>query len=360
MTQREQQVLKLIQADPMISQQAIADELGITRSSVAVHISNLMKKGYITGKGYVLPPETYAVVVGGVNVDIGGRSYAPLVCADSNPGKVTISMGGVGRNIAHNMCLMDLDVRLLTAYGDDLNGQRFSSSCSELGIDVSRSLRVAGEATSCYLYLADHQGEMALAISDMEICKRITPEYLASNASLLQGAQVIVADTNIPEESLHYLANNSTAPLFIDPVSTTKAKKLLPILSSIHTLKPNILEAALLSDITISEDADVERAAQILLEKGVKRVFITMGSRGIYAAQAGEAYWIPSIPGTMINTTGCGDAVTAALVWAYLNEKGLKDSALAGLAAGSIAMESKETINPAMCISALKKRAYNL
>ena len=71
MTQREQQVLKLIQADAMISQQAIADKLGITRSSVAVHISNLMKKGYITGKGYVLRAETYAVVVGGVNVDIG-------------------------------------------------------------------------------------------------------------------------------------------------------------------------------------------------------------------------------------------------------------------------------------------------
>lgn len=360
MTQREQQVLKLIQADPMISQQAIADKLGITRSSIAVHISNLMKKGYITGKGYVLRAETYAVVVGGVNVDIGGRSYSPLVSADSNPGKVSISMGGVGRNIAHNMRLMDLDVRLLTSYGDDLNGQRFSASCSELGIDISRSLRIVGETTSSYVYLADNRGEMALAISDMEICKRITPEYLASNASLLQGAQVIVADTNIPEVSLQYLANNSACPLFIDPVSTTKAKKLLPILSSIHTLKPNILEAALLAGIPIEKDADVEQAAQILLEKGVKRVFITMGSRGVYAAQADEAYWIPSIPGAMVNTTGCGDAVTAALVWAYLNEKNLRDSALAGLAAGSIAMESQETINPAMCISALKKRAYNL
>ena len=51
MTQREQQILALIGADPMISQQALADALGITRSSVAVHISNLIKKGYIAGKG---------------------------------------------------------------------------------------------------------------------------------------------------------------------------------------------------------------------------------------------------------------------------------------------------------------------
>lgn len=359
MTQREQQVLRLIQADPMISQQAIADALGITRSSAAVYISNLMKKGYITGKGYVLRPETYAVVVGGVNVDIGGRSYAPLVAADSNPGTVTISMGGVGRNIAHNMCLMDVDVRFLTAYGDDLNGQRFVSSCSELGIDISRAMKVTGEATSSYLYLADHQGEMALAISDMQIAKRITPEYLASNLSLLQGARVVVADTNIPEASLKFLAENCTPPLFIDPVSTAKAQKLMPVLSSIHTLKPNILEAALLSGITIETDEDVEKAAAVLLDKGVERVFITMGPRGVYAAQRTEQFWVPNVSGNMVNTTGCGDAFTAALVWAYLEDKNLKDSALAGLAAGSIAMESQETINSAMNITALKKRAYN-
>ena len=47
MTQRERQVLQLIESDPMISQQGIADALGITRSSAAVHISNLMKKGCI-------------------------------------------------------------------------------------------------------------------------------------------------------------------------------------------------------------------------------------------------------------------------------------------------------------------------
>ena len=110
MPHRERQILNLIAANPMISQQELADSLNITRSSVAVHISNLLKKGYIAGKGYVLRTGSYAVVVGGVNVDIGGRSHAKLVAADSNPGKVSVSLGGVGRNIAHNMALMGVDV----------------------------------------------------------------------------------------------------------------------------------------------------------------------------------------------------------------------------------------------------------
>lgn len=356
MTQRERQILSLIENNPMISQQELADALQITRSSVAVHISNLQKKGYIAGKGYVLRTGAYAVVVGGVNVDIGGRAAAKLVDADSNPGTVTVSLGGVGRNIAHNLTLLGTDVRMLTAYGDDLYGQRIASSCGELGIDIGHALRVSGAATSTYLYIADEAGEMALALSDMEVCKKITPAYLAANLSMLQNAQVVVADANIPAESLAWLAENCRAPLFCDPVSTAKATKLLPILHRIHTLKPNLLEAELLSGVKVQTEADVEKAARVLLEKGVRRVFISMGAKGIYAATAEEQMWLSNLPGNMVNTTGCGDALMAALVWAYLEDADLKHTALAGLAAGAVAMESAETINPAMSAVALKER----
>lgn len=356
MTQRERQILQLIEADPLISQQDIAQKLGITRSSVAVHISNLTHKGCIAGRGYVLRSGSYVVVVGGVNVDIGGRSFAPLVDSDSNPGTVSVSLGGVGRNIAHNLALLGTDVRMLTAYGDDLNGERVAASCSELGIDLSQALRVSGGTTSTYLYLADPEGEMALAISDMEICKRITPSYLAAHLSLLQNAQVVVLDANLPEESIHYLLDNLTVPVFVDPVSTVKAEKIRPVLNKIHTLKPNRLEAALLSGVEIYTREDVEKAADKLTEMGVHRMFISLGAEGVYAAMDTERLWLPNLPGQMVNTTGCGDAFMGALVWAYLEGMDLRTTALAGLAAGSIAMESAETINPAISAEAVKAR----
>ena len=359
MTQRERQILQLIESNPMISQQELADTLGITRSSVAVHISNLMAKGQIAGRGYVLRTGSYAVVVGGVNIDIGGKSFAPLVAADSNPGTVKLSLGGVGRNIAHNLSLLGTDVRMLTAFGDDLYGQRIVASCAELGIDVGHACRVAGATTSTYLYVTDETGEMALAVSDMAVCEKITPAYLASNLGLLQNAQLVIADANIPAESLVFLAENSTVPLFCDPVSTTKAEKLRPILHKIHTLKPNRLEAELLSGMKIETRADMEKAADKLLERGVHRLFISLGSEGVYAAMGDERLWLPNLPGKMVNTTGCGDAFMAAIGWAYLEGMDLKTTALAGLAAGSIAMESEETINPAMSAAAIQNRMNN-
>ena len=356
MTQREKQILDLIAENPMISQQELADTLNITRSSVAVHISNLLKKGYIAGKGYVLRTGSYAVVVGGVNVDIGGRSHNKLVAADSNPGKVQISLGGVGRNIAHNMALMGLDVKMLTAMGEDVYGNRIADSCRTLGIDASHALRLSDCATSTYLYIADETGEMALALSDMEVCDRITPSYLSANQQVLQNGRVIVADANIPAETLVYLAENCTAPIFCDPVSTIKAEKLRPVLNRIHTLKPNRLEAELLSGVPVRQRQDAEKAAKVLLEKGVQRVFLSMGADGVYAADQQEQMWLQNLPGQMVNTTGCGDAFMAALVWAWMQDLPLRETALAGLAAGSIAMESSETINPAMSATALKLR----
>jgi len=360
MTQRERQILKMIECNPMISQQELADALGITRSSVAVHISNLMAKGHIAGRGYVLRSGSYVVVVGGINVDIGGRSYVSLVAGDSNPGSVKLSLGGVGRNIAHNLSLLGIDVRLLTAFGDDVNGQRVAASCVELGIDTSHARCVAGAATSTYLYLTDEKGEMALAISDMEICEKITPAYLASNLSLLQNAQLVIVDCNIPQESLIYLAENCTVPLFCDPVSTAKAEKLRPVLDKIHTLKPNRLEAEILSGVKIETRADVEKAADRLLELGVHRLFISMGSEGVYAAMDNERLLLPTLPGKMVNTTGCGDAFMGAIGWAYLEGMNLKETAMAGLAAGAIAMETEETINSAMSATAIYNRMNNI
>ena len=217
-----------------------------------------------------------------------------------------------------------------------------------------------GAATSTYLFIADEKGDMALAVSDMEIYDHVTPAFLAGRSRLLQNAQLIVIDTNIPAESIAWLADNVKLPIFADPVSTAKAEKLRPVLGKLHTLKPNRLEAELLSGVAITDQKSLDKAVDVLLGTGLRRVFVSLGGDGVYAAAHNQRLHVPCCPGTMVNTTGCGDAAMAAIAWAYLEGTGLERTARAAMAAGSIAMESSETINPNMSAQVLKARAEQL
>lgn len=298
----------------------------------------------------------YAVVCGGANIDIGAHSFAPLRDRDSNPGRVELSLGGVGRNIAHNMRLLGVPTYLLTALGGDSRALQIEQSCRELGIDLSHALRVPDGRTSTYVFVGDSDGDMAIAVSDMEICEKLTPDYFASQLDLLNGAAAVVIDANLPRGSIAYLTEHCTAPIFIDPVSTVKAEKLRGLLARVHTLKPNRIEAELLSGVQITDGESLRQAAQALLDQGVGRVFLSLGGDGVLAAQRGEVRAVPICKAEMRNATGAGDAMMASLVWSFLSGRTLAESAAAGTAAAALAVESEETINPAMSAEAVERR----
>ncbi len=295
-----------------------------------------------------------AAVVGGVNIDIGGFAAAPLAARESNPGAVRMSLGGVGRNIAHNLSLLGLRPTLVTALGGDLFAQRVEASCAALGIDLSLSLRVPGARSSTYLFLAGPEGDMALAVSDMEIYANLTPAALSERMDALNRAPALVLDANLPAESIEYLCAHAAAPVFADPVSAAKAERLRPVLSRLHTLKPNRREAELLSGVRITDERSLRRAADALLDTGLRHVYISLGPEGVLAADRNSRVRLSAARGPAVSTTGCGDAFMAALVWAHLRDLTLEESARAGRAAAGLTMAAEETVNPKLSAAALR------
>ena len=81
MTERERQIIELLRENPMLPQAEIAQRLGITRSSVGVHLANLSKKGYILGKGYVLAEAGERYVVGNSIAESQNISIVTLHCS---------------------------------------------------------------------------------------------------------------------------------------------------------------------------------------------------------------------------------------------------------------------------------------
>lgn len=290
----------------------------------------------------------YVAVVGAVNMDICGRPLKKLIFRDSNPGTVRLTPGGVGRNIAHNLRLLGENVTFLTVFGEDAYAETLRRDCAALGMDLSCAETIRGGRTSSYLYITDEHGEMQLGLSDTDISSSITPDYLASHLDVLNGAVAVVMDGNLTEETISWLGAHCTAPLFADPVSVTKAERMRASLGRIHTFKPNLTEGQ-----NLTGETEPEAIARAMLAQGVQRVFLSMGPDGILAAQGDALVHLPCLPTRLVNTTGGGDAVMAALVWAFVHGLDLRASAAAALRAGKCTVEYNGTNNPALSPSLL-------
>lgn len=281
------------------------------------------------------------IVIGGANMDVGGQSAAPLRLRDSNPGSVVLRPGGVGRNIAHDLRLLGLEVSLVTALGDDLFGAGLRQSCEALGMDLSMTLTVPGARSSTYLYVTDETGEMHVGLADMDVTDALTPAVLSPLMARINASAAVVLDANLSAETLDFLAAACTAPLYADPVSTAKAPRLQRALPKLAAIKPNVLEAAALTG-----ESDPERAARGLQRAGVRRVLVSLGAQGMLAAEGDRLLHLPCLPGPVVNTTGAGDAAMAAVVWAGLRGLGLEETARAALSCGAQTAACAETNPP--------------
>lgn len=288
-------------------------------------------------------------VIGGVNMDIGGSPLVKLVMRDSNPGVITARPGGVGRNIAHDLRLLGVEVSLVAAVGGDVYGQGILDSCAALGIDMSLARFLPDMRSSTYLYVTDETGDMEIGIADMEITSCITPEYVASHLDKLNAFDAVVLDANLDAETLEFAARNITAPIIADPVSTAKAVRLLPVLDRLWAIKPNIYEAEKLTG-----EKDPEKAAAALIAAGVKRVFISLGEEGMLAADECACIRMPREFVTVVNTTGAGDAATAAIVWAGLQGRDVAGCARAAVKAGAITASVEGANNPELSADRLQ------
>jgi pseudouridine kinase len=293
------------------------------------------------------------IVIGASNVDISATSLLPLVQEDSNPGRVHTGLGGVGRNIAENLARLGHDVRLLAAYGDDAFAERALSHAAQIGLDCSLSPRFPGGASSVYVCVNNPNGDMAVAVNDMAICARITPQVIHDRLAAINASDAVVLDANLPEDTIAAIAQSFTKPLFADAVSTLKASRLRPALSRLFGLKVNRMELETLANMTISGQADLPAATFRLHALGIRTVLVTLGEQGAFASDGTRhVFACPHSP-PIRNATGCGDAFTAAAVAAILDNCPLETVLDYGLACAGICSQSEEAVSPELSIATL-------
>lgn len=290
--------------------------------------------------------------LGGANLDVHGKSSSPIIMRDSNPGSLHTSMGGVMRNILDNANRLGLDVLIATLVGDDTYGKILRQGCQERGMDTRLMKTIPGQVSSSYVSIMDNEGDMLVAISDMSILKKMDRAYVEECLPFFNQCDLVVCDGNLcnaDPSCLEALVEGCEKPLYMDPVSTAWAKKMLPYLSRFDTIKPNRLEMEILSGMQIQTVEDLDAACDRLLDLGVRRIFTSLGKDGIYYKDARGAIWGRSHGfNQLANATGAGDATMAGILYATQEGMEREETIHYALAAGIAAIMSTDTINTQM------------
>ena len=285
-------------------------------------------------------------VIGESNIDISVVPHAEPSAKGCTPGNIAFHHGGVARNIAHNLCLLKQEVRLMTVFGGDDFAQGLIESCTKLGMDVSLSEQFEEEKSPIFLSFNDKQGNMQSAVSDIGLNRHLDLDFVKTKMDEINRSEMVVADTLLSSEAIAYLIDHVQVPLFIDAVSPRRALRIAEALElskkkTFYALKCNQSEAQALSGTD-----DVIEAAKVLNAMGIHEVFVTLGADGVVYSSSKLTQSNPALSAEVVNATGSGDAFLAGVVFAHT--QGITGEAAVpyGLKAAKASLEVEEMVNP--------------
>jgi pseudouridine kinase len=354
---KKEQLYQLIRANPFISQQDLAVELRLSRSAVAGHIAGLIRERRLLGRAYVLPDKRPVLCIGAANLDRKLRTVEAMQLGTSNPATAEEVYGGVARNIAENLARLNLPVALLTAVGDDGAGRSLQEHAERAGIDVRGSLKLQDAATGTYTAILDDKGELVVALADMALYDRMTPEFLASRSPQRLAAAMTVADLNLPAGSITTLLESACSddvPLVIIAVSQPKMARLPADLRGLRLLILNRGELETRAGRALPTEADVRAACNEVRMQGAQDVIVTCGGQGVYHTRGSELVWLAAHQVEVVDVTGAGDAFSAAVCWSlYQGSDDLTLACRRGLKVAAMTLESPETVSPVLAADVL-------
>ena len=284
------------------------------------------------------------IVAGGINLDLAGHTDGPAPPGTSTPGRVSLSPGGVARNIAENLANLGCSVELAGAVGEDVLSRFVLDTTAAAGVRVNAVHRDPSSTVGVYLSILA-AGELERAIADTGATEKIDGTALRRMLAPFRDTDVslLVIDTNLYPEALQaaldWAAEQNVAVL-VEPVSVEKSLRLAGLLGRIDYITPNEAETRALLGV-----------AEPLPE--IRHWVVTRGARGagLYRPDPGdtldESRWelvVPAETVIAVNVNGAGDAFVAAFAAGIVTGRSLEESLRLGVRAGTLTVQSASTV----------------
>lgn len=256
------------------------------------------------------------------NVLVIGSSNTDMVVKTSrfpNPGETILGgdffvfPGGKGANQAVAASRIGANVRFICATGDDNFGKQAIAGYEAEGIATDAIISIPEKASGIALITVNEKGENEIVVAPGANAA-LGPDHISTNTNLLLEADIILTQLEIPLETIHFLGDfckSHNKKLILNPAPAQSLDKTL--LNGLFAITPNQTEAQLLTGVQVISNQSAKSAAQVLLERGVKNVVITLGANGVfYHGEFGELHGKPPKV-EAIDTTAAGDVFNGVL-----------------------------------------------
>lgn len=301
------------------------------------------------------------VVVGSINMDLVFRTERI-----PRPGETIIGSlfethsGGKGANQAVAVARLGHPCILLGAAGDDIFGQELVATLHGFGVDTSH-IRVVKDASGVAGIVVDSAGENTIIVIPGANAQ-LTPAYLATKLEILKSAGMVLAQLEIPIESVEWLASvcaDCGVPFMLDPAP---AQPLSPtLLKNIAWFTPNQTEASFYSLPSETTDQTMAR----LFQAGIGNIILKCGSEGVlFASSNGTRELVEAFPVEALDTTAAGDAFNGAFAVGLARGYSTVESARFAAAAAAISVTRRgaqpSLADEAEVLSVLRSRVYEV
>ncbi|AKH63326.1 MULTISPECIES: ribokinase [Photorhabdus] len=250
-----------------------------------------------------------------------------------------IAFGGKGANQAVAAGRSGADITFIACVGEDDIGSRICQQLAMDNIKTSGIEVIKGETTGVALIFVNQQGENVIGINTGANAA-LTPKYFYRYQNIIEEADALLMQLESPLETVQLaaeIAKQNDTKVILNPAPAQKLSDQL--LSLVDIITPNETEAEYLTGITVKDDLGAEKAAQILHDKGIATVIITLGSRGVWLSEKGQkGEIVPGFKVKVVDTIAAGDTFNGAFVTALLEGKAMLSAVRFAHSAAAIAV----------------------
>lgn len=261
------------------------------------------------------------ICIGAALIDELYHAHSKMMLHTTNEVTVTHTAGGVSRNIAHQLSLLNVPVQLISVFGNDSDGAWLKNTCLEAGILLDAAI-MAPAATGKYTAIISENGSLFTALLTNSALHLITREYLVNQEALLKTASFILVDANIDAAAITWLiefTNIHDISMILEPVSVSPAKRIASVkFNGLYLITPNEDELpAMCSAEATSTDAQIKE----LLDRGVQNIWLHRGIAGSALYNKTETLLLHAPKTEVLDCTGAGDGSVSGFIFSKYHGK---------------------------------------